>query len=273
MNINQLKNKIKEKKSYLCVGLDPDVDRIPTGTTIVDFCFQIIDQTLPYAVSYKINTAFFESMGWRGFKIMSNIVDYLNKKDVFIICDAKRGDIGNTSKYYAKAFFEEYNFDALTVNPYMGYDSLKPFFDYTDKTTIILALTSNESSDDFQTNKLFTGDTLFETIIRTSKNWKSKGDKMWVIGATKSTYLSDIRKILKDDFLLVPGIGTQGGNLREVSKKLLTKDCGILVNMSRSILYAENPGMVASDIQKEMEIYLCQSIKEKEDIQLDVMNN
>jgi orotidine-5'-phosphate decarboxylase len=270
----KLNNLIKEKKSYLCVGLDPDPSKIKNGQTIFDFCQNIIEETLPYTVAYKINTAFFESMGWRGWRLMTNIVDYLKTKNVFVIADAKRGDIENTSRYYAKAFFEELNCDAVTVNPYMGYDSLKPFLDYENKTTIILSLTSNEGAGDFQLNEMTNGNFLFEDVIKCSQNWDKKGDVMYVVGATKSEYLDYIRKIAPNDFLLVPGVGAQGGTLKEVSEKLLTDDCGLLVNMSRSIMYSENPGKEAKKIQKEMEDYLLwRSLKENQDTSLEVMNN
>ena len=253
MKLNKL---IKEKKSYLCVGLDPDPSKITNGLTIFDFCVNVIDQTLPYTVAYKINTAFFEAMGWRGWKLMSNIIDYLKTKDVFVIADAKRGDIGNTSKYYAKAFFEELDCDAVTVNPYMGYDSLKPFLDYEDKTTIILSLTSNQSAGDFQLNEMSNGNLLYEDVIKCTRNWERKGNIMYVVGATKSYFLDYARQYAPNTFLLVPGVGAQGGSLKEVSEKLLTENCDLLVNMSRSILYSENPGEEARIVQQEMEEYL-----------------
>lgn len=252
----KLKNLIKEKKSYLCVGLDPDPTKMKEGQTIYDFCIDVINQTLPYTVAYKINTAFFESMGWRGWRLMSNVIDYLKNKNVFIIADAKRGDIGNTSKYYAKAFFEELDCDAVTVNPYMGYDSLKPFLDYKNKTTIILSLTSNEGAGDFQMTEMSNGNLLFEDVIKCSQGWERRGNIMYVVGATKSEQLSYVRNLAKSDFLLVPGVGTQGGTLKEVSEKLLTDECGLLVNMSRSILYSDNPGNESKKIQQQMETYL-----------------
>jgi orotidine-5'-phosphate decarboxylase len=252
----KLQNLIKQKNSYLCVGLDPNQGMLKQGQTIYDFCTNIIDQTLPYTVAYKINTAFFESMGWRGWRLMNNIIDYLKTKDVFVIADAKRGDIENTSKYYAKAFFEELDCDAVTVNPYMGYDSIKPFLEYENKTTIILSLTSNEGAGDFQLNEMTNGNFLFEDVIKCSQNWDKKGDVMYVVGATKSEYLDYVRKIAPNDFLLVPGVGAQGGSLKEVSEKLLTENCDLLINMSRSILYSENPGEEAKKVQKEMEQYL-----------------
>jgi orotidine-5'-phosphate decarboxylase len=195
-------------------------------------------------------------MGWRGWRLMNNIIDYLKTKDVFVIADAKRGDIENTSKYYAKAFFEELDCDAVTVNPYMGYDSIKPFLEYENKTTIILSLTSNEGAGEFQLNEMTNGNFLFEDVIKCSQNWDKKGDVMYVVGATKSEYLDYVRKIAPNDFLLVPGVGAQGGSLKEVSEKLLTENCDLLINMSRSILYSENPGEEAKKVQKEMEQYL-----------------
>jgi orotidine-5'-phosphate decarboxylase len=252
----KLQKLIKQKKSYLCVGLDPNQSMLKEGETIYDFCTNIIDQTLPYTVAYKINTAFFESMGWRGWRLMSNIIDYLKNKEVFIIADAKRGDIENTSKYYAKAFFEELDVDAVTVNPYMGYDSIKPFLEYENKTTIILSLTSNSGAGDFQMNEMSNGNFLFEDVIKCSQNWNKKGDIMYVIGATKSEQMDYVKKIAPNDFLLVPGVGAQGGSLQEVSEKLLTEDCNLLVNMSRSILNSENPGEEVKNIQKEMKNYL-----------------
>jgi orotidine-5'-phosphate decarboxylase len=253
MNIKKL---IQEKKSYLCVGLDPDPTKMKEGQTIYDFCINIIEQTLPYTVAYKVNTAFFESMGWRGWRLMENIIDYLKSKGVFIIADAKRGDIGNTSKYYAKTFFEELDCDAVTVNPYMGYDSIKPFLDYQNKTTIILALTSNEGAGEFQMSEMGNGNLLYEDVIKSSQNWDRYGDIMYVIGATNTNHLNYIRKIVPNHFLLVPGVGAQGGTLEEVSENLLTDDCGILVNMSRSIIYSENPEQEAKKVQEQMEKYL-----------------
>jgi len=253
MKLNKL---IKEKKSYLCVGLDPDPSKIKNGLTIYDFLIDVIEQTLPYTVAYKVNTAFFESMGWRGWRLMSNIIDYLKRKNVFVIADAKRGDIGNTSKYYAKAFFEELNCDAVTVSPYMGYDSLKPFLDYENKTTIILSLTSNQSAGDFQLAEMSNGNLLYEDVIKCTRNWERKGDVMYVVGATKSYFLEYARQYAPNTFLLVPGVGAQGGSLKEVSEKLLTENCDLLVNMSRSILYSENPGGEAKKVQQEMEQYL-----------------
>lgn len=252
----KLKELIKKKNSYLCVGLDPDPTKLKDGQTIYDFCINVIDQTLPYTVAYKINTAFFESMGWRGWKLMSNIIEFLKSKDVFVIADAKRGDIENTSKHYAKAFFEELDCDAVTVSPYMGYDSLKPFLDYENKTTIILSLTSNSGSNDFQMTEMTNGNLLFEDVIKCSQSWKRKGQIMYVVGATKSDFLNYTRKLAPNHFFLVPGVGVQGGTLKEVSEKLLTDDCNLLVNMSRSILYSDNPGEESRKIQQEMEKYL-----------------
>lgn len=260
MKIKDLKNKIKEKNSYLCVGLDPDPSKIKNGMTIYDFCIDVIEQTLPYTVAYKINTAFFESMGWRGWKLMSNIIDYLKIKNVFVIADAKRGDIGNTSQHYAKAFFEELNCDAVTVNPYMGYDSLKPFLDYENKTTIILSLTSNQSAGDFQLTEMSNGNLLYEDVIKCTQNWDRNGDIMYVVGGTKSYFLDYARNCAPNSFFLVPGVGAQGGTLKEVSEKLLTEDFNLLVNMSRSILYSDDPRKEAETIQKEMNDYLSKII-------------
>lgn len=255
MNLETLKNLIKDKNSYLCIGIDPDPSKIPNGSTIYDFCTNLIDETLPYCVAYKINTAFFESMGWRGWKLMENIIDFLKSKNVFVIADAKRGDIYNTSKFYAKAFFEELNCDAVTVSPYMGYDSLQPFLSYDNKTTIILSLTSNDGSNDFQTSELVNGNLLFEDVIKCFSNWESKSDVMFVVGGTRTEHLKSVRD-MTSKFFLVPGIGAQGGSLQEVSEKLLTEDCGLLVNMSRSIIYSENPSLEAKKIQMEMQNYL-----------------
>ena len=252
----KLKKLIKEKNSYLCIGLDPNQNMLKEGQTIYDFCTNVIDQTLPYTVAYKINTAFFESMGWRGWRLMSNIIDYLKNKNVFIIADAKRGDIENTSKHYAKAFFEELDCDAVTVNPYMGYDSLKPFLEYKNKTTIILSLTSNDGSNDFQITEMSNGNLLYEDVIKCSMDWPKKGNIMYVIGATRTEHLDNVRNIAPNEFLLVPGVGAQGGTLKEVSEKLLKENTNLLVNMSRSILYASDPGGEAKKIQLEMEAYL-----------------
>lgn len=266
MNIPQLIEQIRLKKSYLCVGLDSDITKIPahlqsSTDPVFEFNKKIIDATRDYCVSYKINTAFYESQGIKGWETMEKTVDYISSTH-FTIADAKRGDIGNTSSQYAKAFFETLNFDAVTVAPYMGADSVKPFLDYKDKCTIVLGLTSNEGAKDFEL--LSTGpDRLYERVLRTVAGWGSTDNLMFVVGATQSDEFINIRNIIPDHFLLVPGVGAQGGSLKEISEKAANKNVGILVNVSRAIIFAskkedfaEEAGAIAAQYQKEMEQYI-----------------
>ncbi len=274
MTRNQLIQQIQLKKSYLCVGLDTDITKIPAHLqphpdAVFEFNKQIIDATQDLCVAYKINTAFYEATGLKGWEAMEKTVHYI-PKDQFIIADAKRGDIGNTSSQYAKAFFETLNFDAITVAPYMGEDSVKPFLEFENKWAIVLGLTSNTGSKDFEQLKLVGGDTnqgsgefLYETVLKKVSSWGRTDNLMFVVGATKATDLEDIRKIIPDHFLLVPGVGFQGGSLKEVSKYGMNKDCGILVNVSRAIIYAgekedfaKEARAIAQQYQSEMATYL-----------------
>ena len=251
MNRQELINLIEEKKSFLCVGLDSDINKIPQHLrqeedAIFLFNKAIIDATLPYTVAYKPNIAFYESAGIKGLIQLKKTMDYLHslKQNVFTIADAKRGDIGNTSQQYAKAFLDpngDFNFDSITVAPYMGEDSVTPFTVYEGKWVILLALTSNKGAFDFQYIKA-EGENkcLFEKVLERSQSWGDKNNMMYVVGATKADMLSTIRKIIPDSFLLVPGVGAQGGDLSEVCRHGLTRECGLLVNSSRSIIYASS---------------------------------
>ena len=267
MNNQELFENIKRKGSFLCVGLDTDLKKIPQfllDTTDPMFAFnkEIIDATAPYTVAYKPNLAFYESEGLEGWRSLEKTVHYLreNYPDIFLIADAKRGDIGNTSLMYAKAFFEKMEFDAVTVAPYMGEDSVKPFLGYQGKYVILLALTSNKGAADFQFSTDFeTGEKLFEKVLRVSKEWGNEGNMMYVVGATKAEELSGIRAVVPNHFLLVPGVGAQGGSLQEVAKYGLNNQCGLLVNLSRAIIYASNgedfavkAGESAKDTRNEM---------------------
>ncbi len=266
MNRKELIQQIKQKKSFLCVGLDPDIKKIPQHLLkeedpIFAFNKAIIDATAPYCVSYKPNLAFYEAYGLEGMVSFKRTISYLkeNYPDHFIIADAKRGDIGNTSKMYAQTFFEEYNVDALTVAPYMGADSVTPFLEYGGKWVILLALTSNKGSHDFQLTTDINGERLFEKVLKTSQQWGNDENMMYVVGATQGSMFEDIRKVVPNHFLLVPGVGAQGGSLQEVCKYGMTKDCGLLVNSSRGIIYASNgegfaeaAAMAAKKLQEEM---------------------
>jgi len=239
----ELVYQIFSKRSYLCTGLDTEMGKLPlhlpkNGDAMVEFNRQIIHTTLPYSVAYKINTAFYEQYGARGWEWMEQTLDYL-PQTVFRIADAKRGDIGNTSTMYARAFFETLNFDAVTVAPYMGEDSLRPFLEFKDKWIICLALTSNPGHADFQMNE-YEGKKLYERVIETVCKWGNPDNLMFVVGATRADYVADIRKIIPDHFLLVPGVGAQGGSLADISHAGLNQDAGLLVNSSRGILYASS---------------------------------
>ena len=257
MNRQELIAQINQKKSFLCIGLDVDLSKIPTHLLakedpIFEFNKQIIDATYHLAVAYKPNTAFYEAYGLKGWAALGKTIDYLNANypEIFTIADAKRGDIGNTSSMYAKAFFEDLNFDSITVAPYMGSDSVEPFLAFKDKTTILLALTSNRGGLDFQGLKIGENE-LYKEVIKTALTWKNSENLMFVVGATKPTYFKEIRKIVPNHFLLVPGVGAQGGNLQEVCKYGLNEDCGLLINSSRGIIYAGNDENFAKAAQLE----------------------
>src|SRR6187455_2888126 len=249
MNRTFLIEQIKQKGSYLCVGLDTDLSKIPVHlknnpNAVFEFNKAIIDATKDLCVSYKINTAFYEAMGIKGWEAMEQTVDYIPSTH-FKIADAKRGDIGNTSSQYAKAFFETLNFDAITVAPYMGEDSIKPFLQYEGKWAIVLGLTSNKGANDFEFKKMAREDTrhgvdefLYEKVLKTASNWGTFENLMFVVGATQDDEFADIRKLTPHHFYLVPGVGAQGGSLKEISKKAMIRDCGLLVNASRAIIYA-----------------------------------
>ncbi len=270
MNRQQLVEQIFKKETFLCVGLDTDIRKIPKHLLNDDdpiFAFNkaVIDSTAPYCVAYKPNLAFYESRGTKGMIAFEHTIKYLKQSypNHFIIADAKRGDIGNTSTLYARTFFEEYDVDALTVAPYMGEDSVLPFIAYNDKWVILLALTSNKGSYDFQLTTDSEGERLFEKVIRKSKNWGNENNLMYVVGATRGEMFTDIRKVAPNHFLLVPGVGAQGGSLQDVCKYGMIKDCGLIVNSSRGIIYAsskedfaEEAGRQAQKIQKEMAIEL-----------------
>ena len=267
MERKQLIEQIFTKKSFLCVGLDTDLNKIPKfllneEDSIFSFNKAIIDRTAPYCVAYKPNLAFYECYGLKGMEAFEKTITYLKEKhpNHFIIADAKRGDIGNTSKMYAQTFFKEYNVDALTIAPYMGEDSVKPFLEYEGKWVILLALTSNKGSHDFQLFEDKDGVRLFERVLSKAQEWGTTENLMFVVGATQGSLFADIRKLAPDSFLLVPGVGAQGGSLQEVCKYGMNKDCGLLVNSSRGIIYAsseanfaEIAGEKAKELQQEME--------------------
>ena len=269
MTTEFLVHQIKQKKSFLCIGLDTDLDKIPPHLLeeedpIFSFNKAIIDATHDVCVAYKPNIAFYEAYGLKGWQALERTMAYLNENhpELFTIADAKRGDIGNTSTRYAKAFFETLNFDSITVAPYMGKDSVEPFLAFEDRHTILLALTSNEGAFDFQT-KLMEGKEVYKAVLETSSQYKNSENLMYVIGATKASYLKEIRKIVPDSFFLVPGVGAQGGSLEEVCKYGMNDQIGLLVNSSRGILYASKDGNFADSarqealkLQQEMEKYL-----------------
>ena len=270
MNRQELIKQIRAKKSFLCVGLDTDAKKIPIHLLdqhdpLLEFNKAIIEATAPYCVAYKLNLAFYEAFGIHGMTAYKKTVRYIkeNHPNHLIIADAKRGDIGNTSDMYARAFFNEYDVDAVTLAPYMGEDSVKPFLEYEGKGTILLALTSNQGANDFQFMKDEQGVCLYEKVIQTSQKWGTDENLMYVVGATQASLLQDIRRIAPNHFLLVPGVGAQGGSLEEVCKYGMIKDCGLLVNASRSIiyadhteLYAEVAGNKARELQQQMAIEL-----------------
>ena len=269
MTTEQLINQIKEKKSFLCIGLDVDLNKIPQHLLkeedpIFEFNKAIIDATHHLCVAYKPNTAFYEAYGLKGWQSLEKTIKYLNENfpEIFTIADAKRGDIGNTSTMYAKAFFNDLAFDSVTVAPYMGKDSVEPFLAFKNKHTIMLALTSNAGAFDFQTLKVNNNE-LYKQVLETSKTWENSGNLMYVVGATKAEYLADIRKIIPDSFLLVPGVGAQGGNLQDVCKYGMNEHIGLLINSSRGIIYASNgsdfaqvAAQKAQELQLEMKVEL-----------------
>lgn len=274
MTTQQLIDQIKIKKSFLCIGLDVDLNKIPdfllaTEDPIFEFNKAIIDATHDLCVSYKPNTAFYEAYGIKGWQSLEKTINYINKNypEIFTIADAKRGDIGNTSSMYARAFFNDLNFDSVTVAPYMGKDSVEPFLAFENKHTIMLALTSNEGAFDFQT-KSIDGKELYKVVLATSKTWKNSQNLMYVVGATKADYFTEIRKIVPDSFLLVPGVGAQGGSLSEVCQYGMNENVGLLINSSRGIIYASNGSDFAEKareealkLQQEMEVIM--SLKSK----------
>jgi orotidine-5'-phosphate decarboxylase len=266
MTRKQLAEQIFQKRSYLCVGLDTDTSLLPPHLlTLRDPVFEfnkaIIDATADVCVGYKINTAFYEAMGLKGWEALEKTVNYISSNH-FKIADAKRGDIGNTSSQYAKAFFEAMPFDAITVAPYMGEDSVRPFLEYKDKWTIVLGLTSNKGAKDFELQQAGDG-LLYEKVLKTVATWGTPDNTMFVVGATQADEFTNIRKLTPNHFYLVPGVGAQGGSLKEISEKAMIRDCGILVNASRAIIYAskgkdfaEKAGEVAKQYAKEMSLYL-----------------
>lgn len=246
MTTQQLIDQIHKKQSFLCIGLDVDLNKIPAHLLekedpIFEFNKAIIDATHHLCVAYKPNTAFYEAYGIKGWKALDKTISYLNEKhpEIFTIADAKRGDIGNTSTMYAKAFFEDLAFDSVTVAPYMGKDSVEPFLAFENKHTIMLALTSNQGAFDFQTKET-AGTELYKKVISTSKTWQNSENLMYVVGATKASYLGEIRQLIPDSFLLVPGVGAQGGNLEEVCHYGMSANIGLLINSSRGIIYASH---------------------------------
>ena len=269
MKTQQLIEQIKRKKSFLTIGLDTDLTLIPKyllslEDPLFEFNKAIIDATADLVVSFKPNTAFYEACGIKGWLSLQKTINYINENypEIFTIADAKRGDIGNTSSMYAKAFFADLKFDSVTVAPYMGKDSVEPFLAFEDKHTILLALTSNDGAFDFQTLTT-SGKELYKQVLETSKTWKNSQNLMYVVGATKAEYFTEIRKIIPDSFILVPGVGAQGGSLKEVCKHGLTANVGLLINSSRAIIYASNGADFAErareealKIQQEMEAIL-----------------
>lgn len=273
MDLKHLIDQIHKKKSFLCIGLDTDLEKIPSHLLqekdpIFSFNKAIIDATHHLCVAYKPNLAFYEAYGLKGWKSLETTIAYLNENfpEIFTIADAKRGDIGNTATRYAKAFFEDLNFDSITVAPYMGKDSVEPFLDFTDRHTILLALTSNIGAFDFQTRMMGERE-LYKEVLEISKTYKNTKNLMYVVGATKAEYLKEIRKIVPDSFLLVPGVGAQGGNLQEVCRYGMNKNIGLLINSSRGIIYASKEKDFAAAATKEATVLqnqMAQTLKEME---------
>ncbi|GAB3228576.1 orotidine-5'-phosphate decarboxylase [Algoriphagus aestuariicola] len=267
MNRAELFAQIQKKSSFLCVGLDPDLAKIPAHLhsepdPIFSFCKAIIEETADYAVAYKPNIAFFEAMGPKGWETLQKVQEFI-PNDIFTIADAKRGDIGNTSKLYAKAFFEQMAFDSVTVAPYMGEDSVTPFLEFEGKWVILLALTSNAGSLDFQLIKDENGKPLYQSVLEKSQGWGSPENLMYVVGATRGELIGEVRKVVPDNFFLVPGVGAQGGSLAEVAKYGMNSSCGLLVNSSRGIIYASGgldfasaARTEAAKLQAEMRVLL-----------------
>lgn len=271
MTKQELFDQIKQKKSFLCVGLDSDLKKIPSHLLdsedpVFEFNKAIIDATLPFTVAYKPNIAFYEALGSKGWDTLKKTLEYI-PDNCFTIADAKRGDIGNTSGLYARAFFDKnssgLSFDSVTVAPYMGADSVLPFLEFQNKWVILLALTSNTGSEDFQKMKMESGEFLYEKVLEQSKKWGGPEQLMYVVGATQTQSLTEIRKIVPENFLLIPGVGAQGGSLAEVSEYGMNSECGLLVNSSRAIIYASNghdfaekAAEEAEKVQKEMSVYL-----------------
>lgn len=272
MKREELVEQIRRKQSFLCVGLDTDIKKIPEHLLgcedpVFEFNKAIIDDTAPYCIAYKPNLAFYESLGVKGQLSLEKTISYLktNYPEQFIIADAKRGDIGNTSAMYARSFFEYLDVDAVTVAPYMGEDSIKPFLGYEGKWVILLALTSNKGSHDFQLTKEENGKRLFENVIEISQTWASPEEMMYVVGATQGKMFEDIRRVAPSSFLLVPGVGAQGGSLEEVAKYGMTDDCGLIVNSSRGIIYASNGqdfAEAAGNAAKELAAEMSSKLKE-----------
>lgn len=267
MNRQELIAQIRKKRSYLCVGLDTSIDKIPPhllegDQPVLTFNKAIIDATKDYAVAYKINTAFYEAQGIRGWEIMEATLKHI-PAECFTIADAKRGDIGNTSEQYARTFFETYPYDSVTVAPYMGKDSVTPFLNFKDKWTIVLGLTSNEGSKDFQFLSTDNEELLYERVLKTVASWGTPDNLMFVTGATRTEQLAHIRTLIPDHFLLVPGVGAQGGDVASVSNAALNKDCGLLINASRAVIYAgsgadyaQQAREAARKLQEEMALFL-----------------
>ncbi len=272
MNYSEIVEQIALKGSFLCVGLDSDNAKLPIclkerrpWESLYNFTQKIVDATAPYAVAFKPNVAFYESLGKWGWEVLSCVVEHIKRHypEILVIADAKRGDIGNTSLKYAHTFFEELDADAVTVAPYMGKDSVQPFLDYEDKWTVILGLTSNAGSEDFQMAELADGQKLYQKVIATAASWGSVDNTMFVVGATKAEMLKDIRKIVREHFLLVPGVGAQGGSLEKVAQYGMNQSCGLLVNASRSIIYASSgndfaqaAALKAQEMQQQMRALL-----------------
>jgi orotidine-5'-phosphate decarboxylase len=272
MTADQLFKQIGAKRSFLCVGLDTDIKKVPriileNEYPTFEFNRQIIDATVDYAVAYKPNLAFYETLGAAGWISLEMTVNYIRNRypEIFIIADAKRGDIGNTSTMYAKAFFEKMDFDAITLSPYMGSDSVSPYYAFQNKWVVLLALTSNTGAEDFQFSQVENNTLLFEKVLQTSKNWGNINNTMYVVGATKADMLTQIRQIVPEHFLLIPGVGAQGGSLADVCKYGFNKKCGLLVNSSRAIIYADGTNefakvarQKAKEVQEEMSSLLMQ---------------